>query len=178
LLGLLEKSGKESERAVEHYLRALALNPGLLPAHAELADLYFHGGRPDLALPHYARAAELDPHDLRNRDHLATALLMANRVGEALPHLLAAARHAPNDTNLAYLTGAALMHERRVAEALPWLYRTLELDPEQPLAWNHLAQAAQARGDLPAAAGYYRRAAKLDPRYEEALRSVEASFIK
>jgi Flp pilus assembly protein TadD len=165
VLGFLEKSGNDYEPAVEHYRRALELNPDLQPAHAELADIYFHGGRPDLALRHYTRAAELDPRDYKNRDHLATALLMQNRVGEALPHLLAAARHAPGDTNLAYLTGAALMHEGRSAEALPWLYRTLELDPGQPLAWNHLARAAQMRGDMNAAAGYSRRAAELDPQF-------------
>jgi Flp pilus assembly protein TadD len=165
VLGFLEKSGNDYEPAVEHYRRALELNPDLQPAHAELADIYFHGGRPDLALRHYTRAAELDPRDYKNRDHLATALLMQNRVGEALPHLLAAARHAPGDTNLAYLTGAALMHEGRSAEARPWLYRTLELDPGQPLAWNHLARAAQMRGDMNAAAGYSRRAAELDPQF-------------
>jgi Tfp pilus assembly protein PilF len=168
LLGAMEKSDGETDRAIEHVGKSVARNPNFKQTQELLSDLEFHSGNYEQALEHYLKALALDPDDFGIENHIITLLLSLNRVTEAIPHLRSVVRHAPNDANSVFQLGAALLRNNRVAEAIPYLNRTVELDPRHMRALNYLGIAAQYSGNIPVAASYFERALMIDSGFSEA----------
>jgi tetratricopeptide (TPR) repeat protein len=65
----------EPAKSIEANMRALEINPGLGPAHSNLAFGYLRGGEPEKAVTHGKRALELMPGSLKAYQLLAAAYL-------------------------------------------------------------------------------------------------------
>jgi Flp pilus assembly protein TadD len=173
IVGSLEKATGDEVHAIEHLLRAVALNPSYSFGETMLADLYERRGDDDLALEHSKRAAELNPDNYELQNSLGKALVNRGQLKAAIPHLQIAAQHIGNDANLNYILGAALIQQKRPVEGIPYLERAVYLDPREKKAWNYLGIALQDQGDLKEAEHYYRKALDVDPGYMPALQNLE-----
>lgn len=125
-----------------------------LPYDRLEADAHFKAGHYDDAIALLERAD--DEADLRT---LAEILIELNR-GDAY---LAARPVPPGDFAAARRRGLLLEHLRRVDAARKWYRKALDLKPEDKLALERLASAAEGAGDREEALEAYRRLVTLDP---------------
>ena len=85
----------QTEAAIEHYGRALALDPGRADLRTNVGLALMRMGRPAEAIPHYEAALAQVPDRVAARLSLATALVAAGRLSDAVARLDEAARFAP-----------------------------------------------------------------------------------
>jgi Flp pilus assembly protein TadD len=141
--------------------RALALHPGLAPAHACLGVVASKQGRVDEAEAHFTEAIRLsDPSGYRNLGLLACA---GGRWEEAEPMLERATLVDPLDARAWAGLGSIELHRGRIDEALPHLRRAGMLDPRDSSIARGLALALEGSGDPAGAEEAIRRALALAP---------------
>ena len=82
-LGLLAERREQWARAAEHYREALRVDPGFVPARANLARLYFEGDQLDHAREQFLRLVQIAPEDPHGWAGLADSLYRLGRDEEA-----------------------------------------------------------------------------------------------
>ena len=85
----------EMERAIEHYERALKLDPKLYEAPLFIGDAYNTSGKPDKAYESYARAVAIDPDRETAYRYWGNVLMRENKLKEAKEKLIEAVIAAP-----------------------------------------------------------------------------------
>ncbi len=83
------------EAAIEHYERALALDPARTDLRTNVGLALMRLGRPADAIPHYEAALAQVPDRVAARLSLVTALVAAGRLSDAVARLDEAVRFAP-----------------------------------------------------------------------------------
>jgi len=109
----------EMERAIEHYERALKLEPKLYEAPLYIGDAYHKMGRNDKAYESYARAVAIDPDRDTAYRYWGNVLMTENKLKEAKEKLIEGVIAAPYTrlpwqflTNWAKLNQIELSHPR------------------------------------------------------------------
>src|SRR5215813_2045882 len=109
----------EMERAIEHYERALKLEPKLYEAPLYIGDAYHKMGRNDKAYESYARAVAIDPDRDTAYRYWGNVLMRENKLKEAKEKLIEGVIAAPYTglpwqflTNWAKLNQIELSHPR------------------------------------------------------------------
>ncbi|MGY5873496.1 MAG: tetratricopeptide repeat protein [Candidatus Thorarchaeota archaeon] len=74
--------------------------------------------------------------------------------------------------------GTSLWFLDRWSEAIPFLERYTELAPDDPVGWNNLGVALREKGEVTRSIDCYKRALKLDPHLEAALKNMETAMYK
>jgi tetratricopeptide (TPR) repeat protein len=85
----------EMERAIEHYERALKLDPKLYEAPLFIGDAYNTSGKPDKAYESYARAVAIDPDRETAYRYWGIVLMRENKLKEAKEKLIEAVIASP-----------------------------------------------------------------------------------
>ena len=141
--------------------RALALDPGLAPAHTCLGIIAFKQGKLDAAEAHFHDAIRLsDPAGHRNLGLLACA---RGRGNEAEPQLMRAVRLDPMDARAWAGLGALALQSGKTEVAVLHLRRASTLDPWDAGTARGLAIALARYGDTGGAEEVIRRALRLTP---------------
>jgi len=148
------------EEAENHYREALALDPLLVPAAINLADLLRATGRDEACRELLERSLAASPTPLpaaaqADLHHaLGLALVRAGEEGEALEALAAAAAVPEAPARYAYVHGVALLTAGRTGDALTAFERGLDRWPWSTELLQGAADAASAAGLPEIAAGY------------------------
>ena len=163
-----EANLKTAETLLE---RAIALDPGLAPAHARLAyvqiQLGFYGPREERSLRlkqaiALAQAAiRLDDRDPSARVSLGRALAQGGEAERGIVELRAAVNLDPSFAQAHFALAQALCYADRAEEALAAINEAMRLSPHDPHLWTFLnirALAQYMAGDLDAAAADEREA--------------------
>src|SRR5690606_7046799 len=95
--GVLAEREYRPDLAQEHYQDALAVNPGFVPARANLAALFLEDARYEDALVQFRRLYEVAPESVLGHRGLVEALLALQRYDEALQAVEAALQRFPGD---------------------------------------------------------------------------------
>jgi Flp pilus assembly protein TadD len=142
LLGILEETRGNWQKAQSLYLKALQVQPDYPVAANNLAYLLLeHGGNPDVALS-YAQVARRGMPDAPNSaDTLAWAYYQKGTYRSAIDLLEEAAKKAPNNPTYQYHLGLAYGKINDRARAKEHLERALQIDP-------NFAKAADVRKAL------------------------------
>ncbi|MFO1038358.1 MAG: adenylate/guanylate cyclase domain-containing protein [Geminicoccaceae bacterium] len=162
-LGSFEAGANEA--SVEHFERAVALDPHYALANAYLALAVFNlpwGERADdyLARAHAlaTRAVELDPADSRCHRILAMILLNRREFDRAEHHADRSAALNPNDADAAVYRAYVLSFLGRSDEALAEARRALALNPfHSDWYWTALVRALHGSGHYAEAITAYER---------------------
>jgi tetratricopeptide (TPR) repeat protein len=85
----------DMERAIEHYERALKLDPKLYEAPLYIGDAYNTSGKRDKAYESYARAVAIDPNRETAYRYWGNVLMRENKLKEAKEKLIEAVIAAP-----------------------------------------------------------------------------------
>lgn len=77
-----------------------------------------------------------------------------------------------------YNWGTALQSKGRQEEALPLLYRSVELNPDNPYARNNLAVALESQGRLTEAIRHLRHAVRIDGRFADGHKNLGSALAE
>jgi tetratricopeptide (TPR) repeat protein len=173
LLGNFAAQAGRHDEAVEHYLRALALDPAYTDAHLNLADAALNAGRPDLAEEHLRAVTEQAPDEAQAWNVLALLLSQRAAGAEALVCSKRALELAPDDARVHHNHALVLARQGRVDEAVSALQRALKLDPDYAKAHFNLAVLQLRLGRVEQATASLQAALAVDPDYAEARAQLE-----
>lgn len=116
-LGVLaERQGHVAE-ASTHYREALRVDPGFVPARANLARSLFEAGMLDEARAQFLRLTQLAPEDDRGPAGLTETLLKQRRVDEASEVIASAIERVGETPSLRLLAARRLLDAGQVSEA-------------------------------------------------------------
>jgi tetratricopeptide (TPR) repeat protein len=118
------------DEAIEHFRKALELDPKFVSAHADLGDALFHQGRLDEAVAAYRRAIQLDPTDANTHTLLGIALLFKGQPGDAIEAHRQAIAIDPKYGKAHGALGMALQTKGQFADAREAFRRCLDLTPK------------------------------------------------
>ena len=126
---VLNEVGRKAE-AIEHFQKALAINPVHPEAHNNLGCLLADEGKHTEAISHFLAALPVSPRHVLLRRNLAHSLSLLDRFAEAEPHFLMALELDPLNADVHRSYAAALARCGRKEAAIARLRQALELRPE------------------------------------------------
>ncbi len=149
LLGNIMIHHNEPEKAVPYFEKCLAENPRSASAHNGLAAVYLNrdaSGDMARAEEHLSAAAAINPTLLSLRYNMAQLREKQARLAEAAELYLQEIRDAPKSFKALYNLSRVYRLMGREDEEYETLKKTLEVEPEFPIAYFYLARILLRRG--------------------------------
>jgi tetratricopeptide (TPR) repeat protein len=166
----------QMDNAVIEETKAIELAPGFAAAYCTLGSAEAARGNLERAAERYQEAIRLEPRFAEAHFQLGQVMLSRGENEEALDHILLALQYNPRIPQASLIlakaycaVGESFLSKGEPGRALPDLLAAVERDPE---LWNAnlgLGKALMALGDSNRADGYFKQAARLNPRSAEAL---------
>lgn len=163
LLGL-QRAGE----AIASFRQALALQPGFVQAHNNLANVLYQQGDRRQAQVHWRQAIDLQPEYAEAHHNLARALLDEDQFAAAVMYARHAVRLRPESAGNHRTLGEALCGQLAFEEAAACLREAVRRAPQWPDAHCGLAHVLQKQGQLAEAAAHLQQALHLNPACAEA----------
>ena len=146
-LGALLAVQKRYQEAVVFLRTAIAVLPGQLRAHVDLAQALRGIGQNAEAAAHFDRAAAIAPHDrqvqLLARLQRASLFDEQGNQEQALAHYQQAVQHHPDSADAWAGLGMVQLHSIGAVEAEESFRRALQIDPDRPLVIEKFGQVLQ-----------------------------------
>jgi tetratricopeptide (TPR) repeat protein len=175
-LALLQKG--QMDEAVEHFQKALALQPGFGDAHNNLGLILFQRGQVDEAIDHFQKALAIHPENAPAHYNLGNALLHKGQLDGAGAQFKKAIEFDPAYGEAHNNLGNVLLDEGKVDEAIIHFQKALELQPDYGEAHNNLAIARLRKGQGDEAIAQFRAALRVQPGYSEALHNLAMTLVR
>jgi tetratricopeptide (TPR) repeat protein len=161
------------EEAMQHFSKALAINPNSSKAHYNWGFVLAKQGKLEEAIVHYAQAVSINPEDSKAYLSLGIALARQGRRNEAVAHYERALSIEPNDpiahNNLATL----LVEQGRLEEAAAHMAAALQVRPQDVLVHYNLGIVYEKLGKKKDAAAAFEAALRIKPDFVEAKKKLE-----
>jgi Tfp pilus assembly protein PilF len=161
---LLQSNLGDKQSAVESFRKSIALDPEFAPSRAELGAVLVELGQLREAESQLRDSLRIRPAYAIAHAHLAHLLANRGDLAASIPHFDRAGDGAVNQ--LSY--GITLARLNRIADACTHLEKSLQGDPNQPLAHAVLANLLESQNKIPEAIEHYREALRLQPNYGKA----------
>jgi tetratricopeptide (TPR) repeat protein len=162
LASALQAEGRANE-AIEHYQRAIAIQPDYAPAYNNLGVAEHSAGQLDKAFTAFQRAVDMKPEYPDAHYNLANVLLEKNQPQEAAEHFRIALQTIPDSAGVSNNLGIALAAEGKGTDAVAAFRSAVANDPSSAVAHRNLADALAAAGQTTEAFAEFQRATQLDP---------------
>lgn len=143
LAAALSAEGRNDD-AIDHYEKALQLDPRNADIHCNLAVLLGRQKRFDEAIVHFQTALEIQPNDADTRCNFGANLVRLARLDEAIEQFRKAVQLQPANAEARYNLGVALERQQQVNEAMVQFQQALDL----ALAQDKSALATAARAHI------------------------------
>jgi len=164
------------DKAMQHFARAVEINPLYLKPRHHIAGNLYKQGKPAEALDVCNEALQVDPDDVQSHFLKAVALYGMNLPEQSIREFQFVIgknkKHEQAHNNLAEV----LRLNRRYDEAMPECRAALDLNPEFPEAHHTMANLLWVKNDIEGALNECRIALELKPGFPEAHRTM-ASFL-
>jgi len=164
----------DSERAIEHVERSLALNPNNAELHTNLGYLLFEQGQLPRAGEHLEIALKLAPTQARNWYNRASLRAARGDNTGAIGDYTEAIRRDPDYGSAYNGRGIVLRSEGRLEQAAADFDQAVRLLPDDPTGWYFRALIREAAGDRAGAARDAARALDVCPPGSPHIREIEA----
>ena len=168
MLGVAALQCADSRRAVALIAQALALNPTLRGAHANLGTALLADGRLEESLASYDRALQFDPDSAGVLFNRGNTLRRLARHRDALDTFDRALRLRPDHAGALCHRGLTLLDLGRPLEALASFDLELRSRPADTIALRNRGAALLSLERLPEALDSFDEAVRLDPADAEA----------
>ncbi len=178
LLGLTEFQHGDTARAIEHYKRALELQPRTYSGHYNLALAYLRERRLQDGRAQLEQAVNLDPKQADAAYDLGLVLLELGQPAAALPHLVRARRLNPRRPDVAFNIVRAELEAGRVAEARSEAQASAtQLGPD--FQWNAAIGQLFLKNAQPGdASAYLHKAHLLRPDNDEVRHHLAVAYLE
>ena len=148
--GSIAARAGELDKAIEHFEKALEMNPRLAAARSNLILLYGRTRRLNQAEHHYQQAIAVSPNGAEAHANWGRALLQEGRVPEAAAALEMAVAAAPHSVQARLQLGQIYERLERPDDALEQYLQAVEGDPLDRDAQRLLGGALVAAGRIEA----------------------------
>ena len=167
LANVLVQIGRPNE-ALEHYRRAIEIDPDYKEGHHNLGLTL--AGRGDVAgaKREYSEALRIDPSYKEAHNNLAAVLFFEEDLAGAIDHYRRAIAIDPAFKEARNNLGVVLMNQGKVADAIDAYRAAIKIDPGYKEPHYNLGNALLEQGKVDEAVAEYRAALKIDPNYEAA----------
>ncbi len=162
-LAVLLVSANKTDEAIEHYQKALEINPNYAKAHFNLGNVLAGTGRGNEALVHYEKAVQLDPGYVNARIRLGSVLLHAGRIDEGIAQYLKVVQINPNDDRAHASLGDIFMQTGKLDQAAAHYSRAAEINPKAVAGPRGLGNVMLKSGKLDDAIAYFKKALEVAP---------------
>ncbi len=162
-LGLLLEDRGRIEEAMEHYHKAIEINPNYAESLNNLGVALAARGRVAEAIEYYHQAIQIKPYYAEALNNLGNALAAQGRYEEAMEHYRQAIRIEPKFFKAHFNLGNALAAEGRFDEAIENYRQALQINPNDFEALNNLGNALATTGRFEEAIEDYRQAIRIKP---------------
>ena len=160
--GYLYKEGRVKE-AIEHYQKAIQIDPNYAEAPNNLGAALAAEGRFDEAIENYRKAIQISPNYADALNNLGMALAARGQFDDAIENYRKAIQISPNYADALDNLGAALTVKGRFDEALGYYRQALAIDPNLAGAQNNLGILLAKQGQITEAIEHYQKAIELNP---------------
>ena len=165
-LGVFTEAGGDHparERAIEHYRRAVSLDPGYVDAHYNLGVVFERIERYDESVLSYERVLALDPARGDAFNNLGVVYERLGKSGKAAGAYRQSIRLSPLNVEPRLNLGGVLLRDGRHEEARAAIVEAMALGGATVSAYQDLGMAYFRLGLLEDASEAYRAAVALDP---------------
>ena len=169
--GYLYNKGHIKE-AMEHYQKAIQIDPNYAEAQNNLGAALAAEGRFDEAIENYHRAIQIRPYFAYALNNLGMALAAQGQFDDAIKNYRKAIQISPNFADALGNLGAALTVKGRFDEALGYYRQALAIDPNSAGAQNNLGILLAKQGRTAEAIEYYQKAIELNPARAESYNNL------
>ncbi|MFZ1935147.1 MAG: tetratricopeptide repeat protein [Thermoguttaceae bacterium] len=177
-LGIALADRGRTGEAIEHYRKALDVNPDYVEAHNNLGIALADRGRIGEAIKHYRKALEIDPDYAKAYSNLGVALANRGRIGEAIADFQRALDIDPDYADAQANLGNVLARRGRTSEAIVCYERALQLKSDFASAHNGLGNVLSDLGRADEAERHFQEALEIDPKFAEAHNSLGTSLTQ
>jgi tetratricopeptide (TPR) repeat protein len=153
----------ETDRAIEDYHQAIAMDPQHAEAHSNLGVALFKKGLVNEAIREFQIAIRFSPGLVNAHRNLAPALYRSGRIEEALEQYLIVTRLRPDDASAHADLGAAYGAMGSYNKAIEHFQIAIRLRPDFADAHYNLGIAYQTKGLMDQAIEHLEAAARLNP---------------
>jgi protein O-GlcNAc transferase len=161
------KNGKLQE-AAECYQKALAINPQLAHAHANLGYIFSTQGKISETIACYQKALAANPDFAIVYVNLGSILSNVGKLDEAIVCLQRALAINPDLVEAHYNLGLAFQGQGRFSEAVDSYRNAIQLRPDFAVAHNNLGNTYVSMGRTDEAESCFRKAVALSPSFADA----------
>jgi tetratricopeptide (TPR) repeat protein len=151
------------KEAIEHYQKAIQIDPNYAEAPNNLGAALAAEGRFDEAIENYRKAIQISPNFAYALNNLGMALAARGQFDDAIVNYRKAIQISPNFADALDNLGAALTVKGRFDEALGYYRQALAIDPNIAGAQNNLGILLAKQGQITEAIEYYQKAIELNP---------------
>jgi tetratricopeptide (TPR) repeat protein len=170
---LAAASAPESEdKALEHYHRALELNPGHWPSLHNAGLIYAGRGQYAEALPLFQKDAHLRPGNAEAHKELAIALARTGREQESVRYFERAVELEPENPDYNFNLALAFFKTGQNGRAATFFEKTLSLDPSRAAAHFNYGLLLEKTGKDIEARSHFLEVLKQHPDNEEAQKAL------
>lgn len=171
-LGIALADQGDVTAAVEHFNRALQINPHDAKSINNLGKVLTTQGKLDAAIQDFHQALQLDPDNVRILNNLSVALASQGKVNDAVQDLDRALQLKPEDANTYYNLGNIYTARADYDDAAPNYEQALQVNPDFAEAHCNLGLILARQGKLDQAIEQYELAIRLKPHYLDALNNL------
>jgi tetratricopeptide (TPR) repeat protein len=164
------------DEAVEHFQKALALQPESAAFHVSLGYAYCQAGRVDESIIQFQKALEIQPDSAEVHNGLGFSLFQMGRVNEAITHFQRALAIDPDFAKAHNNLGYILFQMGRMNEAITHFQTALEINPNYAEAHYDLGNCLLQIGRVDEAIVHYRKAIELQPSLLPAYNGLADAF--
>jgi tetratricopeptide (TPR) repeat protein len=161
------------ETAIDHYLRALAINPEDEEAHFNLGFAYVRQKNTAKAIEHYREAIRLFPDYGEAHNNLGNILVAQKKYDEAMGHYSAAIRISPDNSSALNNLGRCLGEQGRTEEALKQFLEAVRLNPNYVEAHFNLGNSYLLLGKPDEAISQFEKLLQIAPGFQPAQAALQ-----
>jgi protein O-mannosyl-transferase len=162
-LGMALANRRQTDEAIVHYQKALAIWPDFVKAHNNLGVAYLNAKRFNEAVAEYEKALQLNPRYASACNNLGAVLQQSGKTEEAIAKFRKAIELDPRLADAYENLGSVLAHTNRLDEAAAQFQKALEIEPDSPSVHYRLGTVLFRQHKIPEALDQLRMTIRLQP---------------
>lgn len=177
-LGIALADQGDMADAVQHFNRALEINPDDAKSINNLGKVLTTQGKLDAAVQDFHRALQLEPENVRILNNLSVALADQGQVNDAVQDLDRALQLKPEDADTYYNLGNIYAARTDYDDAAQNYEQALEINPDFADARCNFGLTLARQGKLDDAIEQYEQAIRVKPHYLDALNDLGGALAE
>ena len=150
--------------AIDHFQKALNINPNDAEAHNALGLALTKLGRFDEAIFHFQASLNIDSAQAQVQNNLGLALQFLGMLEQATGHFQQALKIDPENASAYFNLGNVLGDQNRYDEAILQYQTALRIDSQNVRVHNNLGRALSRKERFAEAIEHFEKALSIDPR--------------